>query len=420
LEAEKMTFDSAIKIIFEKGLFPYQAEFLAHPSRLKIYNKARQIGISQALALDAWLNLSKNESSYFVSRTERQSIGLMDKFFAWGRLLQEMGVPIQYEVKGRTEAVINGNNIVALTSNATGDEGFSGNVMLDEFGLFQNDEQIYRSVFPIITKGFKLSVVSRPFGQSNYFYRIFSDPEAYSEFARFQTNVLQAIEAGCDIDLNILKSGFGSDDEGYRENYMCEFIDESTSFYSYDLIRSCIGEDVQETGETFLGVDVGRKKDLTVAIVGRKLGNRIFVNENDVHVLKAMPFEEQESYLSNLIKTEKISRGGIDSTGLGMMLAEKLHKKHFQIEGVNFTNQSKEEMAFTTKSFFESKNIQIPDNEDLINDIHSIKKQVTTANNIRFDAERTSIGHADRFWAIALLCLMCAKPSRQPRYKLVT
>jgi phage FluMu gp28-like protein len=35
-------------------------------------------------------------------------------------------------------------------------------------------------------------------------------------------------------------------------------------------------------------------------------------------------------------------------------------------------------------------------------DLRSVTKQTTEAGNIRFTAERTPDGHADRFWALAL------------------
>ena len=46
--------------------------------------------------------------------------------------------------------------------------------------------------------------------------------------------------------------------------------------------------------------------------------------------------------------------------------------------------------------------IIIPDDKDLINDIHSVKRHVTASGGFRFDAERTSKGHADRFWALGM------------------
>ena len=41
---------------------------------------------------------------------------------------------------------------------------------------------------------------------------------------------------------------------------------------------------------------------------------------------------------------------------------------------------------------------------EFISQIHSIKRLVLPSGKVAFDAERTSRGHADRFWAMALVC----------------
>jgi phage FluMu gp28-like protein len=51
---------------------------------------------------------------------------------------------------------------------------------------------------------------------------------------------------------------------------------------------------------------------------------------------------------------------------------------------------------------FEDRSIRVPDDEQVIADLRSIKKTHTTAGNIRFAADRGKNGHADRFWAVAL------------------
>ena len=49
---------------------------------------------------------------------------------------------------------------------------------------------------------------------------------------------------------------------------------------------------------------------------------------------------------------------------------------------------------------------------ELISQIHSIKRRVLPSGKVAFDAERTSRGHADRFWAVALACQKERGPSR--------
>lgn len=45
----------------------------------------------------------------------------------------------------------------------------------------------------------------------------------------------------------------------------------------------------------------------------------------------------------------------------------------------------------------------VPSEREIREDLHSVKKEVTTSGNIRFDVEKSEAsGHADRFWALAL------------------
>ena len=50
----------------------------------------------------------------------------------------------------------------------------------------------------------------------------------------------------------------------------------------------------------------------------------------------------------------------------------------------------------------EDRRLRIPHDGKIRADLRSVTKQVTGAGNIRFTAERTRDGHADRFWALAL------------------
>jgi len=63
------------------------------------------------------------------------------------------------------------------------------------------------------------------------------------------------------------------------------------------------------------------------------------------------------------------------------------------------------------KQAFEERTVRIPDNREVRADINSVKRFVTPAGNVRFDAEHTDRGHADRFWALALVVNAASEPS---------
>jgi phage FluMu gp28-like protein len=85
------------------------------------------------------------------------------------------------------------------------------------------------------------------------------------------------------------------------------------------------------------------------------------------------------------------------------MLAERLAQRWgYRAEGVTFTAAAKSELAMPLLRLFQDKLLRVPAEADVREDLHSVRKVVTAANNIRLDADRDERGHADRFWALAL------------------
>ena len=96
-----------------------------------------------------------------------------------------------------------------------------------------------------------------------------------------------------------------------------------------------------------------------------------------------------------------------------MQIAETAQRDfgQYRVEAVMFTNKSKEEMAYNLRTNFESKTVFIPQEHEIREDLHSIRRIATKAGNIRFDAESSEVnGHADRFWALALALIACSVP----------
>jgi phage FluMu gp28-like protein len=99
-----------------------------------------------------------------------------------------------------------------------------------------------------------------------------------------------------------------------------------------------------------------------------------------------------------------VRRCAVDASGMGAMLAEELQQKWgSRVEPVVFTAAVKEEMAVRVKRLLEDGRLKIPADPAIRAALNSVKREVTQAGNLRFDAERTAQGgHADHFWALAL------------------
>jgi phage FluMu gp28-like protein len=118
--------------------------------------------------------------------------------------------------------------------------------------------------------------------------------------------------------------------------------------------------------------------------------------------LQNMRKSDQEKVFYPLIPY--MQRVCLDYTGLGIGWGDDAQDKFgkYRVECVTFTNSVKESMAYAFRGKFEDKKIRIPFNPKVRADLRAIKKTTTAAGNIRFVAERTTEGHADRFWGGAL------------------
>lgn len=189
---------------------------------------------------------------------------------------------------------------------------------------------------------------------------------------------------------------------------MCVPADDAGAFLSYDLIASCeyrptvTWELTGSETELYVGVDIARHIDLTVIWIFEKVGGVFFTRK--VIELHNEKFSYQEAELYKYLALPAVRRCCIDATGLGMQFAERAQEKFgtYKVESVKFSGPVKEELAYPVRSAFEDKNLRVPNSNTIRADLRGIKKTTTAAGNIRFDADRGSNGHSDRFWALAL------------------
>ncbi len=440
----------------EPFFLPYQRRWLEDSSRLKIMEKARQVGVSwttaynvvrqQALAktpLDAWIS----------SRDEIQARLFLEDCRRFAEILnlasKEKGEAI-LEEEGRQSAytltLSNGRRIHSLSSNPDAQAGKRGTRILDEFALHPDPRQLYSIALPGLTWGGRLEIISTHRGSQNFFFELIQEarhagnPKGFSLhrvtledalnegfLERLQLKLPEEdprrfMDRGSYFDW-IRKSC--ADEEIFRQEYMCEPADELSAFLSFDLISACeypsqenweinLSESSHHQKEYYLGVDVGRDHDLSVFWL-IELNNGLFFTRS-LQCLQNSPFYEQAEVLDEYLKLSGLKRVCIDQTGIGRQLAEEAIRRYgpYRVEGLSFTASLKESLAYPVRVAFESKNLRIPSSNVLRADLRSIKKEVTSAGHLRFFAERSKAGHADRFWALALALHAAGQKNKSP------
>jgi phage FluMu gp28-like protein len=396
-------------------LYAYQKRWIADASRFKIANKSRQTGFSFGVALEVILDAVARKTLWvLLSSGERQSKELMEKVKMHARAIGHVLEVIEsdFKIDGRGYKLLeltlpNGSRVLGLPANPDTARGFSGNVVLDEFAFHRDADKIWTALYPTITRGYKLRVISTPNGKSGRFYTLWSGD---NRFSKHEVDIYKAVSEGLPIDIEELREGCDNEDD-WQQEYCCQFLDEASAFLTFDLIISCENEDetsaelpdgFDPSGDLYLGMDIGRKRDLSVIWLLEKLGDVFYTRA--VREIEKTPFREQKQILYSCLSLPRLRRACIDATGIGANLAEDARTDFGQsrVEEVAFTGAAKEEMAIHMRQKFEDKLVRIPAQSKIRNDFHSVKKLVTAAGNVRYDADRNESGHADRFWAAAL------------------
>lgn len=395
-------------------LLPYQERWVKDKSRFKIVNKARQTGFSFAVALEVLLDaLEKKTLWVLLSKGERQSKELMEKVQMHAKAVNLALEAVESDFKVEKESykmlelnLPNGSRIIALPANPDTARGFSGNVVLDEFAFHKDSKLIWSALYPTITRGYKLRVISTPNGVGNQYEKLVNDPE--NGWSKHEVDIYRAKDEGLDLDIEALHKEAGSEDTWLQE-YCCKFLDEASSYLTYELIDGCsvgkvlhnIPDNISPEAELYLGYDIARKKHLSVIWLMEKLGEKyktICVKEMHNEL-----FRRQKEILYEFLELPQLHRACIDATGIGAQLAEDAKLDYgYKVEPVTFTGATKEDMAVHIRGLFEDKNVQIPKEDKIRDDLHSVRKLVTSGGSIRYVAPDTEDGHADRFWALAL------------------
>ncbi|MCX7506637.1 hypothetical protein N5K37_24630 [Delftia tsuruhatensis] len=437
----------------EAIFLPFQSEWIKDASRIKLMEKSRQIGISWSTAYGADERAAAQGARFdewVSSRDDIQARLFIEDCKLWagimGMAAQDMGEVVLDADKKLSAYVLqfaSGRRIHSMSSNPDAQAGKRGSRVLDEFALHREQRKMWAIAYPGITWGGSMELISTHRGSYSFFNQLVREarhggnPKKISLHRvtlqdaldqGFLFKLQQALPADAeqqDMDeaeyFDFTKSG-AADAESFDQEYMCIPADDDAKFLEYGLITACEypgGTDWRRglqgpfQGRLFAGVDIGRKKDLTVLWVVEQLGDVFYTRH--VEVMEKMRKSDQEKILWPWF--EICDRICIDSTGLGIGWTDDAQDKfgEHRVEGVSFTGQVKEALAYPLKGAMEDRKIRIPEDPKIRADLRKIQKTTTAAGNIRFVADgddSTKVnGHADRFWALALALHAGSNPS---------
>lgn len=449
-------------------LYDYQHALMNSTSRFRGMLKARQTGLSFVMAAEglALAHLKPQHTAIFVSyrmddATEKiRHAGMLYESLPakWKkRRVTDNKTSLEFEDgKGRR------TRLISLPCREPRGKG-KADVYLDELPFMRQSRRMYTAAVPIITRGGgTLTLGSTPLGKGDLFYDIMAgETEQSRQYQKFRvgwwdcpdlcTDVTAARALAATLTTDQMVARFGTDTlqlirasldlESFEQEYGLAFVDAAVAFIPWELIQAAtrdqdelpvarVGATSQDgisvenvldalgtlaiSGPLTAGYDVGRRRNASELFVLEQVGSRF---RERLHVtLPQTDFELQQDLLLGLLaRRPDLYRLCIDESGLGMQLAEKVVKRWpARAEGITFTGPIKSLMGHQLKIDFEAKNLEILADRDLMAQIHSVRKTITQAGNIRLDTEHDDKHHADMFWALALARHAAAGPKPRP------
>lgn len=431
---------------------PFQLAHLNDDRPFRIEVKSRQIAWSWLAAAEGVANaVLDGQTTIFVSINQDEATEKIRYARTILEALQVSKLPriIRDNLLGIELA--NGGRLLSLP--ATPPRGKARcNVVLDEYAHTARDREIYTAALPIISKGGRLRIGSSPLGASGMFWEVYAEKlRLYPGYSRRGTPWWE-VQAFCKDVRTAMRwaprlltaervERFGNDrikaiwsnmpEEDFRQEYECEFVDESTAWISWEEIRGAQRDDLTcllascRAGDTSAaldaitaaarliregqiesvlaaGMDIGRTRNASeLYLVGMSSSGQLPLRLGIT--LEAMPFDEQLDVLVHALQQLPVVAVLIDRNGIGRNIAENAEKQFpGKAQGIDFTVQNKALWAGDTKMLFQQHRALVPVDRDLAYQIHSIKRLVTPAKNLVFDTARNEKHHADKFWALAL------------------
>ena len=386
--------------------FSYQEKLLCDGSKRIVSCWGRQCGKTSTIAVKAiqfaYCNPSVNV--LIASPSLRQSMIMFDRIlgFIYGGSILPKGVA------RRTRTVIqllNGSRIIALPCSENLLRGYTAHLVICDEAAFMPEEVIIQVVFPMLsTTNGSAVFLSTPWGRDHFFYRAFMDPN-------YSVHHVKSTECPLIKPEFVEEQRRNMSDEAFRMEYLAEFVEAASCFFSQDLIRGCVEaelefiiglEDSVPRGEYYAGVDFGKLEDCSVIVVLRREGDLLRL----VYLYEFSLGTPYSNVIGHLVRADQkfqFRRVFVDQTGVGEPVLEELKAQGIRnVEGLTFTVKTKEELLTCLKLAMEQKRLKMPYHRRLCEQINEQQYEYSKSGHLTFGHPAGS--HDDMLWSLALSC----------------
>lgn len=378
-----MTIEEALQ---KDVLLPYQKEWLADKSAVKVWEKSRRIGASyvEALCSAVLASLKKSAggmSSFYLSYSKEMTQQFVNDCAFWAKIL---GIACS----GMEEVVLKNEDKDITVYKIRFDSGFEvwglpsvprslrskqGHVVIDEAAFCEDLRELLKAAMALLMWGGSVSILSTHNGDDNPFNELITEiREGKKDYTLHRTTITDALSDGlykriCEVRgrewtaekekewLTQLEKDYG---DAAEEELYCVPSSSGARYFPSSLIQSVADKSIpvfrfaesdaftfekpnkreakalgwfkqvkstlQSTGNSVcMGEDFARSGDLTTLWFDEELPDDKGTHTLCVIELRNIPFEQQWQFLRNCMNALKDFDGGaFDSRGNGQMIAE--------------------------------------------------------------------------------------------------
>jgi uncharacterized protein YjcR len=442
---------------FENDLFDYQLAWRGPKDELlgssalttRFILKSRQIGATYYFAREAFIHLLQTgNNQIFISASRAQANNFrayIIDFVMKVTGVQLQGDPITLDLDGVEGPLGEAPKLYFLGTNYRTAQSYHGDVYVDEVFWVHGFEQIDDVASAMASqKRYRITYFSTPSTIAHQAYRKWSG-EAFNEdrpkadranfrftdeqlragvvgadgIWRQKVSILDAEDGGCDLfDIERLRRRYAPD--VFDNLYMCNFVDDSSSMFPFNLMRAC-GVDSWDAwakdfdpfalrpyrdGEVLIGYDPAESAagdDAAMVIVAAPKTPTGKFRVLEKHRMKGLGFAEQAAKIVAQLDRYNVSFIGIDTTGCGASVWQLVVKKFPSAKRIDYSVPVKTQMVLKAKSVMQAKRLEFDQGaRDIMASFMAIRAELTKSQRqVTYTASRAGdTGHADLAWAI--------------------
>lgn len=381
-------------------LLPYQKQVFKDKSNFIICLMSRQCGKSFTIAARAVYKsiTTPNNLTIIVSVNQRSADELLRKVKQWALACKTFSDLVDYSENASSVTFNNGSRVISLPASPASLRGWSGDVILDEFAIIENDEEIFQAVLPVITskmtgKQKTLTICSTPTSLDTQFSKIWHTDD--SQWSKHRYNIYECVEQGLQADPELLKE-IVNDDLVFETEYLCKFASGSGTAFPTEWLNDIAYDELPPGGKYYLGFDVARRNDFSALVVCYSKDKDLYVV--DIIKLKDTQYSEQLKIVEQLNNRYKFFAGYTDDVGIGNMIAEEIQKNvNAKIKGYSWNGNNKAILHDNLRTIIQNRNFYV--NSELVdlvkNDFAKVRRYISSTGKISYSAPHSKDGHSD-------------------------